>query len=171
MASNYETCVSAPGEPCFHESYLFAVGETGHATVELDIYRPDGLLCVLVVSGYTSWKRVVDKWYGSGKRTVRRFSDTVLIDCVTREEHCLTIHCGGIDLVFFGRAIDLQMEYVADVESIIWFGEAHGRAYRRKYAGYFTAYRKSIAQAVCAGADLMSDAADAVQDRVGGEGG
>jgi hypothetical protein len=136
------TCVSEPGEPCLHESFLFAVGATGSGAVELDVYQSDGRLSIVRVSGFTSWKRVRDADRITGRQALHRFNETVLIDCITREEHCLTVRCWGIVLIFFGRNIALETEQIAEVAPPHLFGEGPGREYRQKYAKYFTDHRK-----------------------------
>jgi hypothetical protein len=69
-------------------------------------------------------------------------AETVLIDCVTREAHCLTVRCTGLDLLFFGSEVRLETEHLAEVEPPLWFGNARGNEYRRRYAHYFTDHRK-----------------------------
>jgi len=137
-----EACVSEPGAPCLHESFLFAVGETRNGTVELDLYQSDGHLAIVTLSGFSSWRRVRDADRNGRAQALPRVAETVLIDCVTRQAHCLTVRCTGLDLLFFGSEVRLETEHLAEVEPPHLFGIARGNEYRRRYAHYFTDRRK-----------------------------
>ncbi len=139
----HEICVSAPGEPCLHEAFLFAAGETRSGSVQLDVYQANGRLSIVTVSDFTSWRRVRDAQESHSKRTLHHVADTVLIVCITREDHCLTVQAHGLALLFFGQAVRLDIEHVAEVEPPLLFGEERGREYRRKYGRYFQDYRRA----------------------------
>jgi len=124
-------CICRHGEPCFHDAFVFSVGETADRSVELCLYQADGQLSVLSISDFTSWKRI------RGGRKVRGFNKTVLIDRITRETHCLTIDCFDIAFLFFGQDVQLRVADVARVASPRLFGDGPGIEYRRKYMKYF----------------------------------
>jgi len=132
----HESCICQQGEPCFHESFVFSVGETARKVVELCIYQENGDLSRLSVHGYTSWKRSRNRDRISSK-TPRGFDKAVLIDRITREEHCLTIDCFDIAFLFFGRRIVLRTEHVASVDRPCRFGDRPSAEYRKKYMQYF----------------------------------
>lgn len=141
--SMHQSCVCENGEACFHESFVFSVGETASGMVELTIYQPDGRLSFVSVSGFTSWKRTRDSGRIAKKDAVRHFNRTVIVDRIIRDEHCLTIDCNGIAFMFFGRNVVYTLREVATVEAPHVFGDAPGIEYRKKYMRYFTADRVS----------------------------
>lgn len=134
----HESCVCEHGEACFHESFVFSVGETAAGMVELAIYQPDGRLSRVSISGFTSWRRTRDSDRIAKKNAIRQFNRTVIIDRIIRQEHCLTIDCHDLAFVFFRGEVVCTSRDVATVEAPHLFGDAPGIEYRKKYMPYFT---------------------------------
>ena len=56
----HESCICGHGEPCYHEAFVFAVGETADHVVELDILQCNGRLSKLTIRNFSSWKKSTD---------------------------------------------------------------------------------------------------------------
>jgi len=133
----HESCICGDGEPCYHEAFVFAVGETAGGSVELDILQSNGRLSRLTICNFSSWKKSTDAIHLKSARNVRGFHRTVSIDRIVRQEHCLTIDCFGIGYLFFGSGVTIAAEDVRQVEPPKEFGDGPGEKYRRTYLPYF----------------------------------
>lgn len=137
MADVY--CICDHGEPCYHEAFVFAVGQTAGGSVELDILQTNGRLSRLTISNFSSWRKSTDAFRLKSSKKVRRFHKPVLIDRIVRHAHCLTVDCGwyGIAYLFFGSAVTMAVEDVCQVAPPNHFGEGAAEAYRQRYLHYF----------------------------------
>lgn len=133
----HESCICGHGELCYHEAFVFSVGETAIKSVEMDILQCNGRLSRLTISNFSSWKKSADAIHLKNKKKVRRFHKAVLIDRIVRSEHGLTIDCFGIAYLFFGRAVSMAVEDVRQVDPPKQFGDGPGEEYRRMYLPYF----------------------------------
>jgi hypothetical protein len=137
----HDSCICGLGEPCYHEAFVFSVGETKANTVELCIYQVNGKLSKLNVSNFSSWRKSANAIHLKPNRKVRRCDRTVMIDRILRQEHGLTIDCVGIAFLFFGDKVNMQVEDVRQVDQPHVFGDSAGQEYRKRYFRYFVSRR------------------------------
>ena len=135
----HDSCICESGEQCYHESFVFSVGETRCGSVEMSILQVDGRLSRLAVVNFSSWKKTGGASRIEATKNLRGFQKTVMIERIQRYEHCLAIHCNEVTFSFFGSDVKIEFEDICQVDPPRLFGEKAGREYRSKYLRFFDA--------------------------------